>query len=223
MRIGMVIFPGFQLLDVAGPLELFRMTEGMEPWLIAKSDEPVPAFKFPGVTVKPDYSMEHAPEFDILFVPGGYGLNEVLADSEQIQFLAHRGERATHVTSVCTGALALGAAGLLQGYRAATHWRFMGLLKDAGAIPVDERVVVDRNRITAGGVTAGIDFGLTLIGELIGKDAAERAQLWLQYAPSPPFNAGHPSSAPAAITKQLEDDSEEVYEQRRQLILTAAK
>src|SRR5579862_8831858 len=162
MRIGMVVFPGFQLLDVACPLELFAMTEGIEPWLVAKTTDPVPAWHLPGVTMTPDYSFEHAPEFEILFVPGGYGLNEAMADRETMHFIKHRGERATHVTSVCTGALALGGAGLLNGYRAATHWRFMNLLKDAGATPADERVVIDRNRITAGGVTAGIDFGLTL-------------------------------------------------------------
>lgn len=221
MHIGMVVFPGFQLLDVACPLELFGTSQGIEPMLVAKTTEPVPAFHIPNATLTPDYSFEHAPEFEILFVPGGFGLNDAMADDETMHFIQHRGERATHITSVCTGALALGAAGLLRGYRAATHWRFRELLKDAGATPVDERVVIDRNRITAGGVTAGIDFGLTLIAELIGKDAAERSQLWLEYNPSPPFNAGHPSTAPAAIVKQLEDQSAEVYEQRRQLILTA--
>lgn len=221
VTIGMVVFKDVQLLDIAGPLELFRATEGITPWLIAKTSDPVSAWALPHVTFAPDYAMEHAPEFDVLFVPGGVGVSGAIEDDESRHFIQHRGERAKYVTSVCTGSLALGAAGLLRGYRAATHWRYMELLEDVGAIPTDERVVIDRNRITAGGVTSGMDFGLSLLAELISKEAAERTQLWLQYAPSPPFNAGHPSTAPAAIVQRLKSDTEEVFEQRRKLILTS--
>lgn len=221
VTIGMIVFNDVQLLDIAGPLDLFRATDGITPWLIAKTSDPVRAWNLPQVTFTPDYAMEHAPEFDVLFVPGGVGVGAAIEDDETRHFIQHRGERAKYVTSVCTGSLVLGTAGLLHGYRASTHWRYMDLLRDVGAIPTDERVVTDRNRLTAGGVTSGMDFGLSLIAELANKEAAERTQLWLQYAPMPPFDAGHPSTAPAEMVQRLKEETETVFEQRRQLILTA--
>jgi cyclohexyl-isocyanide hydratase len=129
-------------------------------------------------------------------------------------FLRAHGERARYVTSVCTGALLLGAAGLLRGYRAATHWAYMDLLPSVGAIPVHERVVVDRNRITAGGVTAGIDFALRVMAEIAGADRAERAQLMLEYDPAPPFRCGHPSVAPPSLVEQARHDLSESVAKR---------
>ncbi|XIA64218.1 DJ-1/PfpI family protein [Bradyrhizobium sp. TZ2] len=133
--------------------------------------------------------------FDVLFVPGGPGQMGVFRDSETLEFLAHHGARASWVTAVCTGSLILGAAGLLKGYRATTHWAALELLKIFGAEPVAERVVVDRNRITGGGVTAGIDFGLQLLLEVYGEDVAKTTQLLMEYDPKPPFNAGNVEGA----------------------------
>jgi len=124
-----------------------------------------------------------------------------LADDVVLGFLREQGSRARYVTSVCTGALLLGAAGLLRGYRAATHWAYMDLLPKVGAIPVGDRVVVDRNRITAGGVTAGIDFGLRVMAELAGEVTAKRAELMMEYDPAPPFRSGHPRIADAALVE----------------------
>jgi cyclohexyl-isocyanide hydratase len=143
----------------------------------------------------PTTTLADAPQADVLFVPGGFGQIPLMADDEVLDFLRRQSSRARYVTSVCTGGLLLGAAGLLRGYRAATHWAFMDLLPAVGATPVDERVVVDRNRITAGGVTAGIDFGLRILAELVGRSFAERAQLELEYDPAPPFDSGHPRRA----------------------------
>jgi cyclohexyl-isocyanide hydratase len=132
-------------------------------------------------------------------VPGGYGQIAQMEDADTLAFLGRVGAEARWVTSVCTGALLLGAAGLLRGYRAATHWMYQDLLAAYGAIATAERVVIDRNRMTAGGVTAGIDFGLQVIAEVAGPEAAQQAQLELEYDPQPPFACGHPRSAPPAL------------------------
>jgi cyclohexyl-isocyanide hydratase len=167
--------------------------------LVAAGKAPLSPASLPQLRFTPSYDFDDAPHLDVLFVPGGDGIGQAIGDERTLRFLAERGPAARYVTSVCTGALLLGAAGLLEGYRAATHWRYMDLLELVGAVPVDERVVRDGNRITSGGVTAGIDFGLVLAAELVGDDAAQTTQLWLQYAPEPPFSAGHPGSAPRAI------------------------
>ncbi len=218
MRIGMLIFPGFQLLDVAGPLEIFGATEGLEPMSIAASREPLAPDGWPQVRFTPDADLATAPEFDVLFVPGGDGIRHALRDAATLRFLRERGERAAYVTSVCTGALVIGAAGLLRGYRAATYWRYMDLLPIVGAIPIEARYVRDRNRITSGGVTAGMDFGLALAAELVGEDRAKAAQLKLQYAPAPPFDAGEPSGAPAEIVDRQRAASQARYDERAALL-----
>src|SRR5207253_882953 len=133
------------------------------------------------------------------FVPGGRGQTKLMRDAEVLDFLRRQGEQAKYVTAVCTGSLLLGAAGLIQGYEAATHWAFMDLLPALGARPVERRVVVDRNRITGGGVTAGIDFGLTLAALLSNETVAKSIQLGLEYNPAPPFRCGHPDVAEPAI------------------------
>ena len=140
---------------------------------------------------------------DVLFVPGGFGTNDMMKDLEVLDFLAQAGASARYVTSVCTGSVILAMAGLLDGYRAATHWAFYEPLEALGVEPSHERVCVDRNRITGGGVTAGVDFGLTLLAELKGQDVAEFTQLALEYDPAPPFNAGHPRTARAEIVDMI--------------------
>src|SRR5262249_59265382 len=136
-------------------------------------------------------------------VGGGAGVNALLLDDEVLDCVPGRGAAACWVTSVCTGALVLGAAGLLRGYRATTHWLSMDLLAEFGATPVEARVVRDRNRITGGGITAGIDFGLALVAELQGREVAERIQLMMEYDPRPPFDAGSPADAPATLVQSV--------------------
>lgn len=218
VTIGVLLFPEFQLLDVAGPLEVFGATAGLEPLLVAATRDAISPDKWSGIDFVPDSDFANAPKLDVLFVPGGIGVRHAIADAATRAFLAVRAAEAAYVTSVCTGALLLGAAGLLRGYKAATHWRYMDLLPILGAIPVDERIVRDRNRITSGGVTAGIDFGLELAAELKGRAAAETAQLYMQYAPAPPFSAGHPSEAPPEIVEALRARTHANYEARERLL-----
>ncbi len=216
--IGVLIFPEFQLLDVAGPLDMFASTEGCRPLLVGTTCDPVAADGFNGIAFTPNTDFAGAPPLDVLFVPGGEGIAQAISDPPTLSFLRSQALTATYITSVCTGALVLGAAGLLQGYRAATHWRYMDLLPLVGAEPVDERVVRDRNRITSGGVTAGIDFGLVLIAEIMGRAAAEATQLSMQYAPAPPFQAGHPSAAPQQIVEELRKRTQLVHGSREMLL-----
>ncbi len=214
--IGMLVFPDVQMVDLIGPLELLAAAPDVRTVLVAARGEPIVASS--GVQLVPQATIDDAPPLDVLFVPGGGGIRHALADPKTLAFLAQRGDAAAYVTSVCTGALVLGAAGLLRGYRATTHWRFMDLLPAVGAIPVHERVVRDRNRITGGGATAGLDFGLALVAELRGRAVAERIQLALEYDPHPPFAAGHPRSAPTAVVERLQSLMEPLYNERARLI-----
>lgn len=200
LRIGMLLFPGFTLLDLAGPqtaLGLHGQTH-----LIWKTMDPVPTDM--GVSMNPTVTLDDVPEnLDLLFVPGGAGTPEIMKDQEVLDFLARAGSTARYVTAVCTGSVILGMAGLLDGYRAATYWPFYEPLKALGIEPSYERVCIDRNRITGGGVTAGIDFALTVIAEIKGQEAAEFTQLVLEYDPKPPFNSGHPRSARPEIVERI--------------------
>lgn len=195
--IAMLLYPGFTLLDLAGPQTAFGINGTTH--LFWKRMEPVPTDM--GVSMNPTMTFAEVPDnLDVLFVPGGFGTIEAMQDEEILTFLAKAGATARYVTSVCTGSVILGMAGLLDGYRAATHWEFYEPLKALGVEPSHERVAVDRNRITGGGVTAGVDFGLRVIAELRGQEAAELTQLALEYEPQPPFSSGHPRTAtPEAI------------------------
>ncbi len=215
--IGIVIFPEVQLLDVAGPLDVLSGVDGIEVRLIGSTSEGVRPDGLANVTLAPDDILAQA-EPDVLMVPGGDGIRFLLEDASALGRLAQIGAQARFVTSVCTGALVLGAAGLLRGYRASTHWRYLDLLRLVGAIPSDERVVRDRNRITSGGVTAGIDFGLALVAELQGADAAKARQLMMQYDPKPPFDAGDPRGAPPQIVAELSARTRDNYERRATLL-----
>jgi cyclohexyl-isocyanide hydratase len=193
--IGMLVFPGMTVLDLIGPQQFFAVAPGRTTQLLWKTREPVVSDS--GVPVVPTATFDEAPEeLEILFVPGGFqGTAATIGDPEVLDFVASRGERATYVASVCTGALILGAAGLLRGYRATTHWAYRDLLPLVGAEPVAARVVEDCNRITGGGVTSGIDFGLALLARLAGEDYARGWQLGTEYDPHPPFDAGTPGKA----------------------------
>ncbi|HXU71063.1 MAG TPA: DJ-1/PfpI family protein [Polyangia bacterium] len=196
-HIGMLLYPGLTQLDLTGPFEVLHRVPGAEVHLLWKTTDPVRADS--GLTITPTRMLAGCPPLDVLFVPGGAGQLALMSDGEVLGFVAHQGASARWVTSVCTGALLLGAAGLLDGYEATTHWAFMDLLPLFGARPVARRVVVDRNRVTGGGVTAGIDFGLTLAAALADEATAQAIQLGLEYDPAPPFRAGHPDVADAAI------------------------
>jgi len=199
MMIGMLIFKDMTQLDFTGPYEVFAQLPGCEVRVIAKSLEPVVARG--GLTFVPDTTMDGAPPLDLVFVPGGPGVGALMEDRQVLEFLRSHARQAKYVTSVCTGALVLGAAGLLKGYRAATHWLSLDLLPVFGATAVAERVVIDRNRITGGGVTAGIDFALVIAAEIAGVDAAKGIQLLIEYNPAPPFSCGHPDTADRAIVE----------------------
>lgn len=201
LEIGMVIFPGFTLQDLAGPQTAFGLHANTH--IIWKNMDAVPTDM--GVTMNPTIAMRDVPEYlDVLFIAGGGGTPEIMKDQEFLDFVAHAGKTATYITAVCTGSVLLAMAGLLDGYRAATYWPFYEPLIALGVQPSYERVCVDRNRITGGGVTAGIDFALQLIAEIKGKEAAEFTQLVLEYDPQPTLTSGHPRSARPEIVAQIQ-------------------
>lgn len=201
MNIGMLVFPDMTQLDFTGPYEVFVQVPKCEVKVIAKSLQPVAAKG--GLKFLPDTTLADAPPLDLVFVPGGPGVNALMEDRDVLEFLRRQAEKAKYVTSVCTGALVLGAAGLLKGYSATTHWASLGLLPVFGATALPDRVVTDRNRITGGGVTAGIDFALTVAAEVAGPEVAKRIQLLIEYNPAPPFACGHPSTAEPSIVEGL--------------------
>lgn len=202
--IALVVYPQFTALDLIGPQYMFASLMGAKVHLVAKSKDPVKSDT--GVVFVPDLAFADCPsELDVLFVPGGtVGTLAAMQDAETIRFLQDRGARARFVTAVCTGSLVLGAAGLLRGYKATSHWMTRPLLRHFGSEAVDARVVRDRNRVTGGGVTAGIDFGLTLAAEFRDREYAQALQLLAEYDPQPPFDAGSPAKAPAKVRQDME-------------------
>lgn len=203
-QIAFLIYPEFTALDMVGPHYMLTSLMGATTHLVAKSRDIVKSDA--GLMFQPSASFEDCPaDLDIICVPGGTaGTLAAMQDDATIRFLKDRGSRAKFVTSVCTGSLILGAAGLLTGYRATSHWVAKPLLPIFGAIPADGRVVRDRNRLTGGGVTAGIDFGLALVGQLRDREYAEGVQLLAEYAPEPPYDAGTPQRAPANVKAMME-------------------
>ncbi len=215
IRIGMLLFPQITQLDLTGPFEWLARVPDAQVSLLWKTTELVTSST--GLTLKPTLVLADSPQLDVIVVPGGFGVVPLLEDAEILSFLRRQAENARYVTAVCTGSLLLGAAGLLRGYRATTHWAYHDLLSACGAIPVKERVVVDRNRITGGGVTAGIDFGLRLTAELCGEEVARAIQLGVEYDPAPPFDSGTPERAGAELTARVRprfDASHKEYELR---------
>lgn len=196
MHIVCVLFPNLTQLDLTGPYEVFHRAPGATVQLAAASREPVRSEG--GLALVPTCTFDDAPEPDVLFVPGGPGVNEAMLDERVLDFVRRP---ARWYTSACTGALVLGAAGLLDGYQAATHWSAMHYLAAFGATAVKQRVVIDRNRITGGGVTAGIDIALTIVASTHGPDVAKAIQLGIEYDPAPPFDAGSPERAGEGLTQ----------------------
>ena len=221
LTVGMVLFPGVTQLDLTGPYEVLARMPGTTVRLVASTLEPVRSEW--GMAIVPDATFDDAPPIDILCVPGGWGVNARLEDEQLLAFLRERGERARYVTSVCSGALLLGAAGLLRGYRATTHWLSLDLLAFFGAKSVEERVVHDRNRITGAGVSAGIDFGLVLAAELFGDDVAQSIQLAIEYHPAPPFDSGSPHTAPPEVRHAVARASAAALVQRQAIVEGAAR
>lgn len=193
----MLLFPGLTQLDLTAPFEVFGRLPCTTVDLVAATRDPVASEN--GLTIVPNATIDEAPVCDLLFVPGGKGVDTAMLDDAVLDFLRRQSEGARYITSVCTGALLLGAAGLLRGYRATTHWAAMDFLPAFGAQPVRKRVVRDRNRVTAAGVTAGIDLALTIAAEIHGEPVARAIQLALEYAPEPPFDSGSPERASAGI------------------------
>lgn len=201
LEIGFLVFPHITQLDFTGPLQVFTRVPGAKVHLIWKSLEPVQSDTV--LSVLPTTTFADCPQLDVICVPGGYGTDELMLDDEVLAFLRKQANGARYITSVCTGSTVLGAAGLLKGYRASTHWSAIEALPLLGATPSRERVCVDRNRITGGGVTAGIDMALTLVAQMIDRPTAEGIQLGIEYNPAPPFNSGSPETAPAEVLAAL--------------------
>jgi cyclohexyl-isocyanide hydratase len=220
LQIGLVLFPRVTQLDFTGPLQVFSSVPGAVVHLIWKRIEPVASDSV--LTLTPTITFADCPQLDVICVPGGYGTDDMVNDEEVLAFLQKQAAGAKYVTSVCTGSLVLGAAGLLKGYRAATHWTAMDFLKEFGAIPTHTRVCIDRNRVTGGGVTAGIDFALTLVSLLVDRRTAEMIQLRIEYDPAPPFNAGSPETAPAEIVALIRERIAPAQARRGEMIKRAA-
>jgi cyclohexyl-isocyanide hydratase len=201
LQIGLLVFPRVTQLDLTGPVQVFSSVPGAQLHLLWKRIEPVASDSV--LTLTPTTTFADCPQLDVICVPGGVGSDDLLNDEEVLAFLRKQAVAAKFVTSVCTGSLVLGAAGLLRGYRAATHWTAMDNLAAFGATPTRTRVCIDRNRVTGGGVTAGIDFALTLVSMLIDQPTAQAIQLRLEYNPAPPFNAGSPDTAPAEVVAMI--------------------
>jgi cyclohexyl-isocyanide hydratase len=220
LQIGLVLFPKVTQLDFTGPLQVFSGIPGAKLHLIWKRIELVTSDSVMMLT--PTVTFADCPQLDVICVPGGLGTDDMVNDEEMLAFLRQQAEGAKYITSVCTGSLVLGAAGLLKGYRAATHWTAMDFLSSFGAIPTKTRVCVDRNRITGGGVTAGIDFALTLVSQLVDRKTAEAIQLGIEYNPAPPFNAGSPDTAPAEVLAFIKERNAPRQARRSEMIARAA-
>jgi cyclohexyl-isocyanide hydratase len=210
----MLLFPALTQIDFTEPYEVFSRMPATTVHVIAKTLDPVRSER--GLMLVPTVTCAACPPLDVLVVPGGPGQHHAMHDEVLLDFLRGQAAQAEYVTSICTGALLLGAAGLLDGYQATTHWLSMPLLQFYGAIPVERRVVVDRNRVTASGCTAGLDFALALAAMLACDAVAQQIQLQLEYCPAPPFASGSPVTAPRDIVAAVRDAAEPFQQQRRQ-------
>jgi cyclohexyl-isocyanide hydratase len=203
IQIGILLYPNVTQLDATGPAQVLSRVPGAKMHMIWKTLDPVPTDA--GFSIVPTTTFADCPKLDVICVPGGGGQTALMTDNETLDFLRKQAATARYVTSVCTGSLVLGAAGLLKGYKSACHWAWREMLPAFGAIPVAERVVRDRNRISGGGVTAGIDFGLTVAAELAGEEVAKSIQLVLEYDPQPPFDSGSPEKAGVERVKRIRE------------------
>jgi cyclohexyl-isocyanide hydratase len=220
LSVGFLLFPRLTQLDLTGPYEVFARAPGAAVHLIWKNRDPVTSDRH--LTIMPTTTFADAPPLDIVCVPGGPGQVDLMEDDETLSFLNRAAQEAMLITSVCTGSLVLGAAGLLKGYRATSHWTSIDQLSLLGADPVSERVVWDRNRVTGAGVTSGIDFALTVVSALYGSDTAKSIQLQMEYDPKPPFDTGSPHSAPASFVDTARAATKDFIETRLKATKSAA-
>jgi len=218
--VGMLAFPKMTQLDFTGPYEVFARMPDARVLVLWKTPGPVVTDR--GLAIHADTALSEAPVLDLVMVPGGPGQQLLMEDEEVLAFLRRQGATAKYVTSVCTGSLVLGAAGLLAGYEATSHWAAAHLLPLFGARRQTGRVVVDRNRISGGGVTAGIDFALRVAAEVYGPRVAQEIQLQMEYDPQPPFDAGSPEKAPADVAKTVKARMQALTEQRLETAKRAA-
>ena len=219
-RIGFLVFPSITQLDMTGPHEVLARLPGAEIYLVWKSVDPIVAQG--GMRLVPTTTLKTCPQLDLICVPGGPGMNPLLTDDEVLAFVRSQAAGARYVTAVCTGALVLGAAGLLKGKRATTHWMSRHLLAAFGATPVAERTVIDGKVITGGGVTAGIDFALKIVAEVSGEDVAKDIQLAIEYDPHPPFHAGSPKDAGETVVARLKAAGSKMQAVREAAVQAAA-
>ena len=214
--IGMLLFPRLTQLDMTGPYEVLARLPNSKVVLVARSLDPVQSDR--GMTIVPNATYADCPQLDVIVVPGGPGQQDLMEDAATLDFLRRQARGASYVTSVCTGSLVLGAAGLLKGKRATCHWAALDHLKALGAIPVGERVVVDGTTVTGAGVASGLDFGLALAAELEGEDVAREIQLQIEYDPAPPFDSGSPSRAAPELVARLRRRLAPLNEARRAVV-----
>jgi len=220
LRFGLLLFPRLTQLDMTGPFEVFSRVPGASVHLIWKTREPVASDT--GLTILPDTDFATCPALDVICVPGGPGVAALMEDEAVLAFLRRQAEGARFVTSVCTGALVLGAAGLLKGVRATTHWASHDFLAALGAVPEHARWVRDGRVVTGGGVTAGIDFALALVAEMVSPEIAQAIQLQIEYAPAPPFDAGSPETAPPAVLERARTNGARMRAEREALVARVA-
>lgn len=219
-RSGMLVFPNLTQLDLTGPYEVLARLPGAETLLLWKTLDPVRSER--GLTLLPTATFASCPPLDLVLVPGGPGVGPLLEDAEVLEFLRRAAAEARTVVGVCTGALVIGAAGLLRGRRAATHWMSRELLRPFGAEPVAERIVSDGKFVTGGGVTAGIDVALSVAAGIAGRAAAEAIQLAIEYDPAPPFASGSPESADPAVREAVLAAAEPRQRERAERVARAA-
>jgi cyclohexyl-isocyanide hydratase len=212
-RIGMLIFPRLTQLDMTGPYEVLARLPNTVVDLVARTPDPVTTDR--GMQILPTVTYADCPPLDVVMVPGGPGQQDLMEDEAALEFLRKIAASAKYVTSVCTGSLVLGAAGLLKGKRATCHWAAIDHLALLGAIPVREKVVVDGHIVTGAGVTSGIDFALTLAAILEGEQVAREIQLQIEYDPAPPFNSGSPKTAAPAMLEAVKARLAKLNEERR--------
>lgn len=219
-EIGLLVFPNITQLDMTGPYEVFIKFPDSNVRLVWKSLDPVVAGG--GMKLTPDTTFDDCPQLDLICVPGGAGMNPLLNDEETLKFLNAQARNARFITSVCTGALVLGAAGLLKGKRATTHWVSHDMLSEFGAVPVNARYVIDGNIVTSGCVAAGIDFALAIAAELHGEDVARSIQLGIEYDPAPPFASGSPERATPELVARTREAAQARQNERLEAVRQAA-
>ncbi|TGK40423.1 DJ-1/PfpI family protein [Leptospira andrefontaineae] len=215
-NIGLLIFPDLTPLDFVGPYEVFSRMKNSKVHVIAETKDPIPSER--GLSILPDRTLDENLDLELVLVPGGLGVNRLMENEKILNWLREKSKTSRYISSVCTGSLVLAAAGLLNGYKATTHWLSLDVLKLFPEIDVKEdRVVIDRDRITGGGVTAGIDFALQVVAEIQGQKAAEEIQLMIEYNPEPPFLSGHPKTANPDLVSETRNSRRKAQEIRKEI------